>query len=317
MITNATPQNILIDTDLGDDVDDVLAIAFALLRPELAVRAITTVSYDTEKRCHLAAQLLRVTGRTDVPVAPGMAWPISPLTAARREKLADFSSSYILNHYPIVDASETPPQYREDAVSLMARMVEEHAGNIALVAIGPLTNIAVFLRRYPHLVAKVQWIAIMGGEVELNRHEHNINWDATAADIVFSSGVPLFVGTWSATRKFVLTPADCERIKALRTPLGDELSRCIEAWWPHKAHKPGPVMYDIAPILWSYDRRYYPTKTMSIQVETGGGSAQGMTTHGGDATNIEISEDMLADEVHALYMETICGRPATATRADT
>jgi purine nucleosidase len=300
------PQNILIDTDAGDDVDDVLAIAFALLRPELSVKAITTVSYDTEKRCQIVAQLLQIMGRTDVPVAPGMPWPIQSLSPSRLQKLNDFSSGYILNQYPFVKSLETLPRNQEDAVSLMARVVEEYSGNIALVAIGPLTNIAVFLRRYPYLAPKIQHIAIMGGELELNRREHNINWDAAAAEIVFTSGVPLFVGTWSVTRKFVLTPDDCQCIKNLRTPLGDALGECIELWWPHKGHKTSPVMYDLAPILWSYDRHFYPTKSMAVQVETRGEATMGMTTRGGETPNAEVAQDMLADEVRDLYLQTIC-----------
>jgi purine nucleosidase len=301
-------QNILIDTDAGDDVDDILAIAFALLRPELDVKAITTVSLCSEKRSQIIARLLQVMQRTDVPFAPGMNLPLRGLS---REELQSFSDAlpYKLNQYPFVKQDELAslPAAQEDAISLMARTVEQYAGNIALVAIGPLTNVAVFLRRYPHLAAKLQWIAIMGAELELNRREHNIAWDAHAADIVFTSGVPLFVGTWNVTRQFVLSPDDCERIKSLGTPLGNALGECIDLWWPHKGHKPGPVMYDIAPILWSYERRFYSTKSMAVQVETQGQSTLGMTTSNGKTPNAEVSVSMLADEVRELYLSTICG----------
>ena len=146
----------------------------------------------------------------------------------------------------------------------------------------------------------------MGGEIELDRCEHNISWDAGAAEIVFSSGVPLFVGTWSATRKFVLTPDNCKRIKNLGTPVGDALSECIELWWPHKGDKVGPVMYDIAPILWSYNPHFYSTQPLSIQVETGG-ATPGKTTIGDGTFNAEVSVDMLAEAARQLWLETICG----------
>lgn len=299
-------QNIIIDTDLGDDVDDVLAIAFALMRPELAVKAITTVAFDTDKRCEIVAELLQAMGRPEVPFAPGMNLPMQAVTPERLRALMDLSG-YILNHAPFITGGDSRPRAQDDAVGLMARTIEEHAGNIALVAIGPLTNVAVLLRRYPHLAAKLQWIAIMGGELQLNHCEHNLARDVVAAEIVLTAGVPLFMGTWGVTRKFVLTPEDCERIKGLGTPLGDALWRCIELWWPHKGGKPGPVMYDLAPILWSYDRRYYPTEAMQVQVETRGDHTSGMLRRGGEGMPIDVSVDMLADEVHALYMETICG----------
>ncbi len=300
-----TPTNILIDTDVGDDVDDVLAIAFALLRPELRVRAITTVSYDTDKRCHILARLLQIMGLAEVPFAPGMQWPIHPLTSERRAGLNDLSSGYILNQYPFASPQEGLPQAREDAITLMAQTVEAHAGDIALVAIGPLTNIATFLRRYPELAPKIRHIALMGGEMAETRREHNLCWDATATHIVFNSGVPLFVGTWSVTRQFVLSPEDCETIKNIGTPLCVALSACIDLWWPHKAHKPGPVMYDIAPILWSYDQSYYPTELMPVRIEMADETTAGATLRGGDGPNIQVSTAMLAPQVRQLYLDTL------------
>lgn len=185
----------------------------------------------------------------------------------------------------------------------MAQTIEKYAGNIAIVGIGPPTNIAVLLRRYPHLIPKIQWIALMGGEVELDRCEHNLSWDCIASDIVLTAGVPLFLGTWSVTRGFVLSPGDCARIKNLGTPLGDALSACIELWWPHKGGKNSPVMYDVAPILWSFDRNYFSTEATPIQIDT----ATGKTTRGGDGAPIEVSVGMDAEAMHKLYLETICG----------
>ena len=78
------PQKILIDTDLGDDVDDILALVFALLRPELDVKAIAAVSYDTEKRGHLIAQLLEIMGRTEIPFAAGMRRPLPEFRPTKR-----------------------------------------------------------------------------------------------------------------------------------------------------------------------------------------------------------------------------------------
>ena len=299
------PQNIIIDTDIGDDVDDILALAFALLRPELAVRAITTVSFCTDTRSRMVARLLKIMGRTEVPFAPGINFPMRRISPEEMQSLST-RGAYKMNQAAFVKEGEELPAAREDAIALMAQTVEEFAGDIALVAIGPLTNIAVFLRRYPHLASKLKHIAIMGGEVERNQREHNVAWDATATDIVLSSGVPIFMGTWNVTRHFVLSPEDCRRIAELGTPLGDALDECIQLWWPHKAWKPGPVMYDVAPILWSYDRSFYPTKAMPVRIETRGDAAYGWTTGGGDDAPVEVSIEMRAEEVRALYLETIC-----------
>jgi inosine-uridine nucleoside N-ribohydrolase len=304
MLHSAGPQKIIIDTDPGDDVDDVLAITFALLRPELDVRAITTVTGDTVKRARLIAKLLTVLQRSDVEIGAGMPLPLLSLDRERQRYWME-QTGYRLNHYPWVSQSEAFPEIQEDGIGLMARVIRENPGQITLVAIGPLTNVAVLLRRYPEVADQLRGIAIMGGELELGRKENNIVTDPVSADVVFTSGVPLFVGTWSVTRGFVLSPEDCARIKAAGTPLTDALSACIELWWPHKAHKAGPVMYDLAPILWSYDPSFYPSESRAIRVETRDPETTGMTLPAGGEPNAEVSVAIKADKVRELYLQTI------------
>jgi inosine-uridine nucleoside N-ribohydrolase len=292
------PQTILIDTDAGDDVDDVLAIAFALRRPELDIKAITTVSPYSARRAALIQKLLQLTGKSSIPVAAGMEWPLRALTDDEREFLR---RPYVGNHC-VFEPMAAPD---EDAVSLIIRTVEAHAGDITIVTIGPLTNIAAALCRAPEIASKIRGIALMGGEVHLPQAEHNIKWDYHASSIVFSAGIPLFMGTWSMTRRFVLMPEDCEKIKNADTPLCDFLAQCIELWWPHKGGKPGPVMYDIVPLLWSYAPDYYATEAMNIAVETKGEFTTGMTIKRPGAPNAQVSVVMRERDVKELYLQTI------------
>lgn len=301
------PQPIIIDTDPGDDVDDVLALAFALLRPELEVKAITTATDDTSKRARIVAKLLKVMNRTDVPFAPGMNLPLRAMSAEQIATLRGPRGGYNNNHFAWAQSEENLPAAQDDAIELIRRTIEANAGEIAICCIAPPTNVAVALRRYPELVGKIKWIAMMGGELELNRREHNLSWDPVASDIVISSGVPLFMGTWNVTRRFVLSVEDCARIKNLGTPLGEALSECIALWWPHKGGKPSPVMYDVAPLIWSFERRYYPTETMPVRVETRGDTTAGTTTRGVGGAPCEVAVDMLEGEVRELYLQTICG----------
>lgn len=299
----AAPLNVIIDTDAGDDVDDVLALAFALLRPELAVRAITTVTADSAVRAQIVAQLLQVMQREEVPYAPGMNLPLRQLPPDEFAQLVKPGFRIKQGGFVKDPALLAPP--REDAIQLIAETAEKHAGDIALIGIGPLTNIAVALRRYPRLASQLKWIAIMGAEVQFNHREHNIKWDADAASIVLGCGVPLFVGTWSATRQFVLLPEDCARIRAAGTPLTDALSECIDMWWPTKGSKPGPVMYDLAPILWSMAPDYYATQPMHLIVENRSELSMGLTLRGSGPPNAEVTIDMKAEETRRLYLETI------------
>lgn len=300
-------QKVLIDTDPGDDIDDVLALAFALLRPELDVRAITTVTSGADERASIVRKLLRIVGRDDIPVGAGWEQPLRRLTADEQAALTD-NRGYVLNHAPFVKPGDFPAAApAEDAASLIVRTAEEHAGEIGLVAIGPLTNIAVALRRKPALARQLRWIAMMGGEVRQNRAEHNIAWDPRAAEVVFASGVPLFLGTWDVTRRFVLTPEECEVIRGRGTPLCDALAECIALWWPHKGRKPGPIVYDVAPIIWSFSRDYYTTEPMQVQVETRGEFTTGMTIARRGEPNMDVTVDMRVEAVRELFLGTVCG----------
>ena len=86
-------QKIIIDTDPGQDIDDLLAIWFALLRPELDVRAITTVTWPTDMRARLIRRLLRYLDRADVPVGAGMQLPLRAVSAAEWTSQQDLSRS--------------------------------------------------------------------------------------------------------------------------------------------------------------------------------------------------------------------------------
>ena len=109
----------------------------------------------------------------------------------------------------------------------------------------------------------------------------------------------------SRARFIAFLPQDCELIKGHNTPLCRLLSECIDLWWPHKGSKPGPVMYDVAPLLWSFDRSYYPTEPMSLGIETRGYVAMGMTLRRAGPPNAEVSVGICVEEIKALYLSTI------------
>ena len=187
-------QKILIDTDPGQDIDDLLAIVFALKRPELDVKAITTATYPTDKRARMIRRLLRHLDRRDIAVAAGMNLPLRRMSEDELRSQHDLKAT--MNHYAFAEPEDPLDEPGdEDAVELIIRTVEENPGEIALACIAPLTNIACALRRRPEIAPKIKYIALMGGELALNRAEHNIAFDYIAADIVLNSGVPLFMGT--------------------------------------------------------------------------------------------------------------------------
>jgi len=299
-------QKLIIDTDPGQDIDDLLALTFALLRPELEVLAITTVTQPAAGRARLVKRLLRYMGRTDIPVAAGMPWPLRPVPESERRWLEDPRNT--MNHACFAepeDARDDPGT--ADAVDLIIRTVEAYPGEVILACIAPLTNIACALRRKPEIAGKIQAIAMMGGEVALNRAEHNVAFDYVAAEIVLSAGIPLAMGTWDVTRRFVLTMDDCTRFGQSPMPLCQALGQAIALWHPAQNWKPGPVMYDLFPIVWAFDRSFYTTKPMSVRVETRGEFTRGMTVVSGNTPNAEVTTDIRAAALCDLYLQTVLG----------
>ena len=299
-------QKLIIDTDPGQDIDDLLALLFALLRPELDIKAITTVSLPSDKRARLVRRLLRYLSRTDIPVAAGRPLPLRPLSQQELRTQHDFH--WTMNHYAFAEPEDPRDDPgTADAVDLIIQTVEQYPGEIAIACIAPLTNLACALQRQPDIAPKIKFVAMMGGETALNRLEHNVTWDYFAADIVLRSGIPLLMGTWDVTRRFVLSRDDCELFRQSPTPLHQALGHAIDLWHPVQNWKPGPVMYDLFPIVTAFDRSYYTTTPQPVRIETRGEFTRGMTVVGGEGRPINVTTDIRVPELRALYLSTVFG----------
>lgn len=297
-------QKILIDTDPGQDIDDLLAIHFALLRPELEVCAITTVTHPAIRRARMVKRLLRYLDRSNVPVAAGMEFPLRPLSQREQEFQQDFSQS--MNHEAFAlpaDPSDAPDPI--SAPELIIRTVEQYPGEVILTCIAPLTNIAAALCQRPDIAPKVRAIYLMGGEITLNRVEHNIAFDFIAADVVLSSGIPITMGTWDVTRRFTIPMEEMGRFRRHSAPLCQALARAAELWHPAQSWKPGPVMYDVFPIVHAFDTSYYKTMPMRVQVETAGHLTRGMTVVSSGAPNVNVTTDVRVADLREMYFSTV------------
>jgi len=187
--TLATPLPLIVDSDPG--LDDALAIAAAVARPELELLAVTSVggNADVHHCTENALRLLHLYGADAVPVAEGAVGPL----AGPLERATEVHGEGGLGRTVLPKAPRSPEP--EGAVALMARLITASPVPVAIAPIGPLTNIALLLRSFPHLAPKISHLSIMGGSVgEGNSSasaEFNIFADPVAADVVFRSGVPI------------------------------------------------------------------------------------------------------------------------------
>lgn len=297
-------QKLLIDTDPGQDIDDLLALHFALRRPELDIRAITTVTWPSDRRARLVKRLLRYLGRRDIPVAAGLQHPFRPMNPQQRQAQRD--DAVAMNHAAFAEPPEAADDPdANDAPGLIIRTVRSAPGEVALACIAPLTNIAAALCRDPDIAAQIPYIALMGGETAENRAEHNIAFDPVAADLVLRSGIPIFMGTWGVTRQFAMSMDECRAFHEHAAPVCQALGRAIDLWHPAQNWKAGPVMYDLFPMIHAFDESIYTLETQSVAVELQGAFSRGMTVRTAAGTDVNVTVAMDVQRAREMYLATI------------
>ncbi len=220
-------HRIILDTDPG--LDDALALFLALASPEVQLEAITTVSgnvhVDLTTRNALA--LLELTGRTTIPVARGCDRPI-----VRQPIIAD----YVHGHNGLGGISLPEPQLRpvnQHAVDLIIEKIMAAPREITLVPVGPLTNIAMALRKEPRIAEYVREVVIMGGALRVPGNvtpeaEFNIFADPHAAHMIFHAGWPIRLVTLDVTQKTLLERERVQELASNGNPITWLIQQMVE-----------------------------------------------------------------------------------------
>ena len=193
---------VLVDTDIGDDIDDALALALVLHSPEIELRGVTTVFGDTLQRARLAAYLLKDYGCEDVPVAAGIENPIQ-----WRHRPSGVPQAAVLDAHEALPALSTTP-----GPKLIVETALAHPGRLTLLCLGPLTNIAKALTIEPKLITALRRIVMMGGSSGWPLPDWNVRSDARAAQIVLGAGVPVTMLGLNVTMRCRLREQDVERL---------------------------------------------------------------------------------------------------------
>jgi len=218
---------VLIDTDVGTDVDDAIALALAVASSEIDLRAVTVVSGDVALRGRIAKKLLELAGRAAVPVGAGIRQPV----LRRRNFLW-------LGHegQGIVAADDRLSLSPTHGVDLLIDTVLRERPHV--VAIGPLSNLAVAIMKVPEVVEAIAHLTLMGGvfgsnpDPNLPPVEYNLTSDAEAATVVLNAGIPTTVVPLDVTWRTFFTKGDLDRLRAARSPLVQTVCDAMEIWWP-------------------------------------------------------------------------------------
>lgn len=232
---------IIFDTDIGDDIDDAFALALAGSLKKLDIIAVTTVFRETQLRAKQAKKLLETIGLQEVPVYAGIKQPI-------KEQVHLFERDKV-NDRGIIEPCQYDESYEDmfvsevSAVDLIIEQVKENPKEIVMVCVGPLTNIAMALKKEPKLKDLLDRIVIMGGSFQVTRPEWNIYCDPEAADIVFRSGVDVFCVGLDVTLQCTLEEDLLADFKKQVDPRTKLLNTWFERWVSHFNFKKS-VMHD-------------------------------------------------------------------------
>ncbi len=268
----ATP--IILDTDIGSDVDDALALALLLASPEAELIGVTTVYGDVACRARIAQKLLHLAGRDDVPVFPGAGQPISnrPVWWGGHEGEG------------LLEGNEWHAPVRgENAVEWLVDTIMARPGEITLVTVGPMTNAALALHREPWLAQAVKAVVSMGGvarvaanALDLPPVEHNIRCDPQAARMVFEAGWPLTMIGLDVTMRVLVTRDDVREMTAAGTPFHAALARLVERWLRFIG-RDCTALHDPLAAATAIGRQFVICQELRVDVETEGVITNGAT----------------------------------------
>ncbi len=268
------PTKVILDTDIGTDVDDAVALALILCSPELELAGVTCVYGDVTLRARMVLKLLALRGVTNVPVMTGAK---QPLLGLRPVYWAGHEGKGLLE--PEDEALEPAPEH---AVDFIVRAALEAPGRIHLVAIGPLTNVALAFLREPRLAQALAHLTIMGGSVRgpgalhLPYAEHNIRCDPEAAHVVFSSGAPITMVPLDVTTQVTIRPEGVARIRAGGTAFHEAIARQVELYPPFAA-RGYTHMHDPLAVATLVQRDLVRLEPLHVDVEREGHHAAGAT----------------------------------------
>jgi len=272
-------RSIVLDTDVGTDVDDAFAIGLAARSPELNLKAVTTVYGDVRLRARMARKLLRLLGTGDVPVAAGIDQPITP---GKQVYWGGWEGEGFLTSED--EAWSTDPR---GGVQLILDVLHTALDPVTLVAIGPLTNIAAVLQREPGVTHHIREIICMAGTIVPGEEEWNVQCDPEAARIVFQSGAPVKLGTRFIVNQPRLTQAHRHRLAGSSHPAICALVDMLDLFLSRKGRDSTP-MYDPVTLSMAYTDEYIQTEPMSVDVHLTEGVLRLEPQTGGEP-NMDIS----------------------------
>ena len=254
-------HRIILDTDIGTNADDAVALSLVLKSPEIMLEGITTVYGDVHKRGVIAQHILQLCDAKPINIYSGIELPL-----LRKRKVAGH----------VVGKMEATGEFKpnhQHAVDFIIETIMKNPKEITLVSIGPMTNIATAIILEPKIVENVKEIIIMGGVTRLGQNgryletqEYNVKSDPESASVVFSSQAPIVMISLDVTRQLKFTRKENQEFASCGTPISILLSEQIEDYMDYMK-RDFSYMCDPLAIAVLLDRSLIGTERVHIRVE--------------------------------------------------
>jgi purine nucleosidase len=289
MSAQGAPQRIIIDTDIGDDVDDAFALALAVKSPEFEILGVSTTFGDTEARAKIVDRFLGEVGRTEIPVLAGKPTETKNPMSQRKYGEGRFVKS---SH--------------GDAVDFLLSEIRKSPGEITLIAIGPLMNVGAAIDKDAATFRKLKRVVLMGGSVRRGYGdlgytapvpplpEWNILNDVASAQKLFASGVPLFVMPLDSTQ-LKLDEVKREFLFSQGTPVTDQLAILYHLWGQET-----PTLFDPMTVVFALKPELCPVTPLHIRIDE-----KGFTREEPGAANAQVCLDSNSDDFFKFYLKRV------------
>jgi len=291
-------EKIIIDTDIGDDVDDAFALALAVKSPEFEILGVSTAFGETELRAKLVDRFLAEVGRPDIPVMAGKPTPPTPMSQRRYAEGGHFAKS----SHP-------------DAAGFLLDQIRKHPGEITLIAIGPLMNVGAAIDRDATTFRKLKRVVIMGGSVrkgygDLGYNEHvapmpewNILNDLASAQKLFSSGVSLFVMPLDSTQ-LKLDEVKRAFLFTRGTQITDQLAILYHLWAQET-----PTLFDPMAVAFALKPDLCPVTPLHIRVDE-----KGSTREEAGTPNAQVCLQSNPEDFFQFYLRRVGEAPKSEVK---
>jgi purine nucleosidase len=286
-VASGTPSRVIIDTDPG--TDDAFALLLAMRSRELKIEGITPVSGNVPLELTLpnALRMVEIAGRTDIPVAAGAKVPL-----VRRLVTAEYAHG----NNGLAGTVFPEPKIRpaaEPAAELIRRVVHAHPGEVTLITLGPMTNVAAALLADDQLAGMIKGLVMMGGSLSGGNitpsAEFNVYVDPEAARVVFQSGIPVTMVGLDVTRKTALTWEHVRALESSSDPVAQAAARIARNTvdMDEKAgYAVGQKMHDSLAVAAFLDPSLLKFEKFYVDIETTGeltaGETVGYSPYAGD-----------------------------------